>query len=128
MYEAAQVTLKWDDPSNWYTKINVGDTVTWITSDGEPHTITSTDNSNELDSNVITSYPFNSFTHTFNKVGYFHYTSKAKPADMVGVIVVSRMFHSSPLISIHLISPLFSDCLYAYFVHLSSIYTFNIRV
>jgi len=87
---AAHVTLKWDEPSYLHTKINVGDTVTWITSDDKPHTITSSDNTNELDSAIITTYPSHSFSHTFTKTGTFHYTSKSNSTDMLGTIVVTQ--------------------------------------
>jgi len=88
---AAHITLKWDDPSYLYTRVNAGDTVTWVTQENRPHTITSTDDSHELDSDKITTYPSQSFSHTFTKVGNFHYTSKENPEGMLGTIVVSQI-------------------------------------
>eukprot|EP00026_Physarum_polycephalum_P016192 Phypoly_transcript_17051.p1 GENE.Phypoly_transcript_17051~~Phypoly_transcript_17051.p1 ORF type:complete len:135 (+),score=11.59 Phypoly_transcript_17051:179-583(+) len=88
---AAHITLKWNEPSYLHTRIYVGDTVTWIASDNsKPHTITSTDNTNELDSEIISTYPSQSFSHTFTKPGIFHYSSKFNTTDMLGTIVVTQ--------------------------------------
>lgn len=94
LVSAAHIQLKWNDPSNLHTRINMGDTVTWTTLDDEPHTITSTDNTNELNSEVLNTYSSRAFSHTFNKVGYFHYASKANPQDMLGTIYVSRKLYT----------------------------------
>eukprot|EP01111_Echinosteliopsis_oligospora_P003217 TRINITY_DN15157_c0_g1_i1.p1 TRINITY_DN15157_c0_g1~~TRINITY_DN15157_c0_g1_i1.p1 ORF type:complete len:136 (+),score=13.37 TRINITY_DN15157_c0_g1_i1:97-504(+) len=87
---AANIILDWNQPAFLHTRVNIGDTVTWRSEGHIKHTVTSTDHTHELDSDVISSYPSSSFSHTFTKAGNYHYTSKANNKEMLGTVIVSQ--------------------------------------
>ncbi|MDO8717218.1 MAG: cupredoxin domain-containing protein [Dehalococcoidales bacterium] len=61
--------------------VSVGATVTWISKDGEHHTVTS--NTGVFDGTIE---PFGSFSHTFTEHGTFEYSCAVWP--MSGAVIV----------------------------------------
>ncbi len=71
--------------------ITVGNTIMWINSDIEVHTVTSGTPDNKLSNSKVFDSgnlnPKQTFEHTFDKAGYYEYFCKLHPS-MVGVVNV----------------------------------------
>jgi plastocyanin len=71
--------------------ITAGNTIMWINSDIEVHTVTSGSPDNKISNTKVFDSgnlnPKQTFEHTFNKAGYYKYFCKLHPS-MVGVVEV----------------------------------------
>jgi plastocyanin len=87
--EGMIVSIVGNSGSNSYNpnpiEIKVGDTVTWINNDSSPHTVTSSSNNSNFDSNVLRRGE--TFSFTFDREGEYPYFCTLHPS-MVGTVVV----------------------------------------
>ena len=87
--EGRVVSIVGNSDSNSYNpnpiEIKVGNTVTWINDDSSPHTVTSSSNDSNFDSDVLRRGEV--FSFTFDKEGQYPYFCTLHP-NMVGTVVV----------------------------------------
>jgi plastocyanin len=87
--EGKVVSIVGNSGSNSYNpnpiEIKVGDTVTWINNDSSPHTVTSSSNESNFDSDVL--QRGEAFSFIFDKEGQYPYFCTLHPS-MVGTVVV----------------------------------------
>lgn len=82
--------LEWNSYVSYKTSLTIGDTITWVTWDGESHTVQSIDGSGELNSPFFTGSLNNNatFSHTFNTAGIFKYYCSLHASMMMGEATV----------------------------------------
>jgi plastocyanin len=87
--EGKVVSIGGNSDSNSYNpnpiEIKVGDTVTWINNESSPHTVTSSSNDSNFDSDVLRRGE--AFSFTFDKEGQYPYFCALHPS-MVGTVVL----------------------------------------
>ncbi|EFA76689.1 hypothetical protein PPL_09439 [Heterostelium album PN500] len=107
--KAADVVVMWDNPMISNITIYVGDTVHWVTSDNQPHTVTSYQveptvgtpapfiNSPLItsDENGISQFSKRKFSKMFTQEGLHYYHDQHNPDSMQGTVHVIKQSRES---------------------------------